>query len=210
LSTEIVVALIAALTSVVVSLASAVLAYLGRVRSETRIAQLQHTLAELTSERNARRDYEYEARKRLYVELEPVFFQMVERSHRALNRIRVIAENSARGKILESGRLGHGWERDPYHMTSTVWDLLAPLAYLRLAQQKLTALDLSVDPQLRWQYVLGRELYESWTDGNDLAAQPPPLDYDDEERDTRQHVLPGTSRTPSTAWSGRDPTVATT
>jgi hypothetical protein len=173
LSTEVVVALIAALASVVVSVASAVLAYLSRVHSEPRIAQLQHTLAELTSERNARRDYEYEARKRLYLELEPVFFQLAERCDGALNRIRVIAENAARGKILEPSRLGHGWERNPYHMTSTVWDLPAPLAYFRLAQQKMTALDLSVDPQLRWQYRLGRELYESWTAGNKIAAQPP-------------------------------------
>ena len=191
LSTEVVVALIAALASVVISVASAVLAYLSRVRSETHIAEVQHTLDELTSERNARRDYEYEARKRLYVELQPVFFQMVERSDRALDRIRVVAENSARGKIFEPSRLGQGWERDPYHMTSTVWDLLAPLAYFRLAQQKLTALDLSVDPQLRWQYLLARELYESWTAGNELAAQLPPLPYDDEERETRQHVLSG-------------------
>jgi hypothetical protein len=39
--------------------------------------------------------------------------------------------------------------------------------------------------------VLARELYESWTAGTELAAQAPPLEYHDEQRDNRQHVLSG-------------------
>jgi hypothetical protein len=76
-------------------------------------------------------------------------------------------------------------------MTATVWDLVAPLALFRVLQQKLTSVDLSVDSTIRWQYVLARGLYNSWTAGNALAREHPGIDYNDEERQTRQHLLSG-------------------
>jgi len=137
-------------------------------------------------------DYEYDARRRLYAELQPVLFQLADRSARALERIQTsVVSGSREGSILWRGRLGSGWREDPYHMTATVWDLVAPLALLRILQQKLTSVDLSVDSTIGWQYVLAQGLYNSWTAGNALAREHPEIEYDDDERQTRQHLLSG-------------------
>jgi hypothetical protein len=64
-------ALIAAVTSLVVSVVSAALTYVTRLRVDTRIALFQDSLSQAGEERRARRDYEYEARKRLYTEFQP-------------------------------------------------------------------------------------------------------------------------------------------
>jgi hypothetical protein len=185
-------ALIAAVTSLVVSIVSAALTYFTRIRTDTRIALLQDTLHAAGEERRARRDYEYEARKRLYTEFQPVLFLMRERCDIAFQRIRGgIVEGAKRGRILSPSRLGTGWTEDRYHMTSTIWDLVTPLVYFRIGQQKLTGVDLSVDPVIRWQYLLAREMYTGWTLGNDLADQPPTIAYDDQNWISRQHLLSG-------------------
>jgi hypothetical protein len=188
MSGQIILAVAAALTSLIVSVVTAAVAY----GSNRRIAQLEDRLTEARSERAAWRDYVYEARKRLYSDFQPVLFQMVERCDGALNRIRDGMAAGAREKrILWPSRLGEGWINDPYHMISTTWDLLTPLAFFRIGQQKLTGLDLSVDPVIRWQYRLAKELYATWALGNELAAQEPALPYNDEEPAQRQHLLTG-------------------
>jgi len=189
MSGQMIIALIAAAASLVVSVATAAVSYSFRRRSDTELARLQDQLTEERSERSARRDYVYEAQKRLYTEFQPVLFQMVERCNGALARIKGMAESARTGRILWPGRLGEGWEDDPNHMISMSWDLLAPLALFRIGQQKLTGLDLSVDTVIGWQYLLARELYSSWAMGYELAAEEPTLPFDDEERETRQHVL---------------------
>lgn len=191
MSGQTLIALITAVASLVVSVVTAAVSSSFRRRSETELARLQDKLSEERNERAARRDYVYEAQKRLYTEFQPVLFQMMERSNGALNRIKGMAESAREGRILWPGRLGDGWKDDPNHMISTSWDLLAPLALFRIGQQKLTGLDMSVDAVTGWQYLLARELYSSWGMGGELAAEEPTLTFDDEERATRQHVLSG-------------------
>ena len=187
-----VIAVVTAIASLIVSIITGLFAYATRVRGDKRLAELQSKLSEERDSRNAQRDYEYDARRRLYAELQPVLFQLADRSARALERIQMsIVRGSRDGSILWPGRLGGGWREDPYHMTATVWDLVAPLALFRVLQQKLTSVDLSVDSTIRWQYVLARGLYNSWTAGNALAWEHPGIDYNDEERQTRQHLLSG-------------------
>jgi hypothetical protein len=188
----IVAAIVAASASLVVSVVAALLAYATRVRGDARIAELQSRLTEERESRNAQRDYEYDARKRLYTELQPLLFQLSERSTRALDRIRqTFAEGSRDGAIRWPGRLGRGWENDEYHMQATVWDLFLPLALVRCIQGKLTSVDLSVDPTMRWQYSLARELHNVWTEGPALAGESPEVEYTDEDQHQRQHVLSG-------------------
>jgi hypothetical protein len=189
MSEQTLIAIITAVASLVVSVATAVISYSFRRRSETELARLQDKLTEERSERAARRDYVYEAQKRLYTEFQPVLFQMMERCSGAIGRIKGMAGSARTGRILWPGRLGEGWENDPNHMISTTWDLLAPLALFRIGQQKLTGLDMSVDALTRWQYFLAREWYSSWGMGDELAAEEPALPFDDEERATREHVL---------------------
>ncbi len=175
MSDQTILAVATAIISLIVSVVTAVVAYVSKLSSETRIAQLQDRLTEARSERGARRDYMYEARKRLYSDFQPVLFQMVERCDGALNRIRDgIAGGAREGRILWPSRLGEDWTGDPYHMISTAWDLLAPLAFFRI-----------------WQYRLAKELYTTWTMGNELASQDPALPYEDAEPARRQHLLSG-------------------
>lgn len=191
MSGQTLIALVTAAASLVVSVATAAVSSSFRRRSDAKLARLQSQLTEQQSERAARRDYLYEARKRLYTEFQPVLFQMMERSSGALDRIKGMALSTRTGRILWSGRLGEGWEDDPYHMISTSWDLVAPLALFRIGQQKLTGVDMSVDVVTGWQYLLARELYSSWVMGYELAAEEPTLPFDDAERVTRQHILSG-------------------
>jgi len=189
MSAQALIALITAAASLIVSVAAAAVTYVLKRRSDIDLATLQDKLIEERSERTARRDYVYEAQKHLYVEFQPVLFQMVERCNSSVDRIKGMAESSRNGRISRSSRLGAGWENDAYHMISTTWDLLAPLALFRLGQLKLTGLDMSVDAPTGWQYLLARELYLSWNMGYELAAEEPALPFDDQERTTRQHVL---------------------
>ena len=191
MSGQTLIALITAAASLVVSVTTAAVSSSFRRRSETELARLQSQLTEEQSERAARRDYVYEAQKRLYTEFQPLLFQMTERCNSALVRIKGMAESSRSGRILWPSRLGEGWKDDPSHMITTSWDLLAPLTLFRIGQQKLTGLDMSVDAVTGWQYLLARELYSSWGMGYELAAEEPALAFDDQERETRQHVLSG-------------------
>lgn len=189
MSGQTLIALITAVASLVVSVVTAAVSSRFRQRSETELEKLRNELAEEQSERAARRDYVYDARKRLYTEFQPVLFQMTERCSGAMVRIKDMAESARTGRISWPGRLGEGWEDDPNHMISTSWDLMVPLALFRIGQKKLTGLDMSVDNVTGWQYLLARELYSSWGTGYQLAAEKPALHHDDEERETRQYIL---------------------
>lgn len=61
------------------------------MRSQTNLENLKSELAKQQAEQDAQRDYEYEARKRLYQECEPLLFQLIEASETALNHIKDIA-----------------------------------------------------------------------------------------------------------------------
>jgi hypothetical protein len=52
-----------------------------------KLKHLEDELANKTAERNARRNYEYEAKKRLYHETEPYLFLFSELSGNALSRL---------------------------------------------------------------------------------------------------------------------------
>ena len=80
-------AIIAALSSLIV----AGISYFITRRNAHELESLKADLAEKQAEKNARRDYLYEARKRLYQEYEPLLFQLVELSESALKRIYALA-----------------------------------------------------------------------------------------------------------------------
>lgn len=136
-------------------------------------------LATNQKEQDARRDYEYEARKRLYEECEPLLFQLVELSGNAMRRIRSLARSARKGALEP----GSGWlSSDGYYMSSTIYRLFAPLVAYRLIQRRLTLIDLTLDPYIAEQYRLAKCLYLSVTDDFSLAAENPAFAYapDDE------------------------------
>jgi hypothetical protein len=127
MSEEVLVALVAALASLVVSIATAILGYFTTAKSQLDLARLENRFIESRSEKAARREYEYEARKRLYAEFQPLLFQLVERCDGALARIQSIADAARRGRLEH--RLGEMWPNDPYAMVATLWEMMSPLAF---------------------------------------------------------------------------------
>lgn len=181
-------ALIAAAGSLVVALFSAFAAYRAQKlsienqaelqRYQKDLKRLQAELDERRADRDARRDYEYEALKRLYQECSPLLFVLAEQANAAYGRIQGLAQSAAQGKL--SGK--NSWltaKRYRYYRLSTEYRLLAPLATLKLLQQRLTQFDLSLEPEIRLMYALARQAGRVIGDDFDLArCGTTPLAYD--------------------------------
>ena len=75
---------IAALAAAVTSLLVAVIGFFGTRSNQHDIELLRASLVETKAKRDARREYEYEALKRLYLEYEPLFFHLVESCQNAV------------------------------------------------------------------------------------------------------------------------------
>lgn len=136
-------------------------------RTAKSLERLKADLAERTAARNARVAYEFDARKRLYLECGPLLFQLSEFAERALGRITGLARTAADGD-LEAGR---SWLSRGYYSLSTYYRLMAPLAVGKLLRKRLTNLDLSLDPAIHWQYTLIKQIANSFTDDFDLAGK---------------------------------------
>jgi hypothetical protein len=199
-SAQVHVALIAAGGSLLVALAGAGFSYVTKRRSDVELARLQDALDEARAERDAQRDYTYEARKRLYAELQPLLFQLVELCESAYNRMLGLALAARQGHL----GLGKGsWLAHGYYSLSTVHRFLAPLAAFRLCQRRLTLVDLSVDPEVRTLYLMAKQLYVTWNASFDLASAEPKIPYDPDNKNAwqlahtdpacyaRQHVVMG-------------------
>lgn len=169
---KIVTALIAAVASLVVSLLNTVW---GR-RNQRDLEALRARLTEERAERDARRDYEYDARKRLYEECEPLFFQINEAAENAMHRILSLARTS---RISRLGFSETSWVSRPgYYLRSTIYKLMAPLAIFKQIQQRLTLVDLTVDPLVKARYELMKWLYLSYTDDFEFARSEPSIVYE--------------------------------
>ena len=179
-------ALIAALASVAVSIGGTVVNSRRADKAAREQAKLATELEELKSRRaaeneaeRARRDYEYEARKRLYAELYPLAFQLREAAHSASNRVKNLA------RATRMGNLAPGPENwltisDPYYFHSTIYALLAPLAIHEAMTRRLTLFDLNLDPELRRQRHLAKRAYQCLRSDFDLLdpARYPALRFD--------------------------------
>ncbi len=147
---------------------------------ETTQSKIETLKAELTEEgknRDARRDYEYDAHKRLYAECEPLLFQLAELSEHAYFRIFSIARTARKGGLPR-------WlAGDGYYMVSTLYWLACPLVVFRLIQQRLTFVDLTLDLHIANQYRLSKLLYITFTDSFDFAAIDPSIEYRPDDAD---------------------------
>ena len=148
-------------------------------KNQVNLEKLRSFLADEKAERDALRDYKYEARKRLYEEIEPLLFQLNEACENALHRIYSIARTARAGDLGEDGWLS----REGYYALSTMYKLILPVTIIKLIQRKLTLVDLSVDPGINAQYLLAKGLYLSFTDDFDFAGLKPSLPYDPNRKD---------------------------
>ncbi len=130
------------------------------------------------ADKDARRDYEYEAKKRLYQECEPILFEFSELSESALKRIYALAKNAREGNL---GPDRYWLSTDHYFIRSTIYRLIAPLAAFKLLQHKLTNIDLKMDYSINIQYILAKILYYTFSSSPDLAKSNPAIFYDPDQ-----------------------------
>ena len=169
-----------AIVALVSSVASAVISAILTRKNEVRVKHLENKLAIERAAEDARRDYEYEARKRLYQECEPILFQFAEFSESALRRIYALARNARDGNL---GPERYWLSTDHYFMRSTIYRLLAPMAAFKLLQHRLTSIDLKLDQSINIQYGLAKILYYTFSSSQDLARSEPAIPYDPQQID---------------------------
>jgi hypothetical protein len=121
-----------------------------------RLASVQSELDEERDVRKARRDYEYEARKRLYSAYEPIKFQLVDLIGQALRRISMLSVATP-----ETGSL---------QQAVTVYEILAPAALVRMLDRNLTLADMHLEPQVSVEYGLIKAAYRVLADSSSLAS----------------------------------------
>jgi hypothetical protein len=133
----------------------------ARENHENRLKALELDFAIQKSKHDARQEYEYNAIKRLYDELDPYMFQFLELSETARDRILILAKWSReKGKlevILGFGINGAG-------MRKVVYDLFVPLAAFLIFRNKLTVLDISLVPIIRYQDVVSKIIFYLFDD----------------------------------------------
>jgi hypothetical protein len=142
------------------------------------LEELKDRLTRQAAEESARRDYEYEARKRLYTQIQPLLFQLAELCNSSYERI-VNLQRARVFRLLEPGS---------YVMLSTIYRLVSPLVIVRQIQRSLTTVDLGVDLTVRGQYLVAKEIARTLTCGQQLAEASPKLDYRWRTPAERQHI----------------------
>src|SRR5262249_8532269 len=129
-------------------------------------------IADDAAAKNARRGYEFEARKRLYGQVEPLLFQLFEAAESAFHAVASLARTQREGHLPE-------WlDGDEYYIRSIIHRTFLPLAILRLIQKSTTLIDLNLDPSIRLRYAILKECYLTWTDHVGIARFEPKLDYE--------------------------------
>jgi hypothetical protein len=183
-------AIVAGLVSLAVAVIGQIFTPLANIKLERQKAELQSQLEtikasiqEQTGQRSARRDYEYDARKRLYVEIEPLLFQLYESAEEFTYRIASLA------RTYRNGNLGQGtnsWiNHDGYYLKATAYKWIHPTLIFRLFQSRLTFVDLKLDDIIRLRYLLLRCLVFSFTDAYEFAGIEPTLPYDPDWEQTK-------------------------
>lgn len=148
--------------------------YFGR-RNQEKLASLQEQSEIRKIKEKALIDYEYEALKRLYNEIEPILFQLVDLSQNAYKHI-ISLVRTARDGNLEPD---YGWLSGVNSYTiSTVYRLIAPMSACKLLQRGVTRVDLEVDPSVKFIYFLAKGLYTTFSRPFEAADQEPKLLYD--------------------------------
>src|SRR5215212_8480158 len=147
-------------------------------KNDVTLEKLKSKLEIEKAEQDARRDYEYEAKKRLYQECEPILFQFAELSESALRRIYALARNAKEGNL---GPDRYWLSTDHYFIRSTIYRLIAPMAAFKILQHRLTNIDLKLDQSINIQYILSKILYYTFSSSPDLARSKPAIPYDPDQ-----------------------------
>lgn len=146
-------------------------ASLQRQKSEldAGLAHVNSLLAGDLALKQARIDYVYDARKRLYVECEPVLFLLNEYGDFASRRIRAMA------RLVRKGQGKDNFNTDDYYLLSSIYYIFRPLVSYGLLRSRLGAVDLALDDYISVQFQLCKLLYRTFTHGGSIARRKPKL-----------------------------------
>jgi hypothetical protein len=141
------VSFVALAVSVTTGIITAVFARLN----DEKMRRLENELETKKAELDAPRHYEYEAKKKLYQECEPLMFQLQGLSIITLLRIRNLARDASVGHLGSPD----GWLSDmtSYYAINNVYKILTPFCLFRLMQRRLTSFDLRLNPNFNTQYL---------------------------------------------------------
>ena len=148
--------------------------------------RLRNRLASEKSLQDARIDYEYDAKKKLYQEYEPLLFQLNELSESAYKRILGLARTSRQGNLVPHS----GWLSNPtgYYIANTIYRFLAPLVVFRLMERRLTLFDLNLNSSFNYQYLFAKSLYHTFSRSFQLAEATPKLEYEPHNDNAKDRV----------------------
>lgn len=134
-----------------------------RKESASSLESIRHDFTIKKSILDARLDYEYEAKKKLYSEYEPLFFQFTEFSTLALNHIKGISWVTFHS-VQDSEKWNKEiWmDRSSYYFRETVYKLFCPLAILKLINERLNTVDVRMDSKILIVYKIGKILCSSF------------------------------------------------
>lgn len=118
-------------------------AELTKSQLQKEVEFLKAQWADRNSADAAKRDYQYDAIKRLYAQVEPMLFQLYEALEEAHYRVRSLTRTSRSGSLRSDG---DNWLADDgYYLRSTVYKLILPAAFFRLLQRRVTFVDINLD-----------------------------------------------------------------
>jgi hypothetical protein len=158
---------------------------------DERLDELRARLDEGAAERAAQREYEFEARKRLYTQVEPLMLQVGFAAENAFDRVANLALTTRKG-FLDPGPnswLEPGDEGRRYYLDSTIYRLLLPVAFFEILRGKTTHLDFKLDPRLDAAFRLLRQQFRLWSEEFKFAGAAPALDYEPYARRTREEEV---------------------
>lgn len=179
MNTDLIVALVAGCFGIAGTVFASVLAsrQAATARDVARIDQAQRDAADEArhqreGELDARREYNYEAQKRLYELYEPLRFQLVHASARALRRISEISLEPPPAALSDEDM-----RTAPTYLYQTAYELLAPLALVSLVERQMTLVDLRVDGQAALEFWLAKGLKDVMSEDVLLARIEPAVPY---------------------------------
>jgi hypothetical protein len=148
-----------------------------KTRNDLMLADFNKAAESQLSAEAARRSYEYEARKRLYHDCEPLLFQLSQTARVAIGRTISLARSARQGELDGTdGLLGGPIEEDSgrgYYFRSTIYQLLAPLCIAYILQSRLTLRDTALDRWINRQFFLSEAAYKALIRDFYFADQPP-------------------------------------
>jgi hypothetical protein len=156
-----------------------------------RTERLKSDLQDQLSEKNARREYVYEARQRLYRAVAPSMFQLTELADGGLAGVRCLCDPDQRASFrIADGRRESLQTKGfigttSYEVVQATYAMLAPLAIFRMLQRRITTFDLSLDRQIYAQWCLVRASYQTAQRDKEIARLTPALEYDPDVPDWR-------------------------